>query len=420
MIHKKASISTVQRKLAIAKYFYYFIISVVIILLIGCTNYKDMEEQVAFKKLYAKYNVEYYENDNNDEHLTMIVITGEPSLTEFPEEMRAFKKLQEIRFINCNVTEIPEFITEFPELKALWLEGNPIKKIPSFITKCRKLNILDLSNTEVSQFPEGFGNLPITSLYIEGSKIQGFPTELYQFDSLTHLYLNPINELPSDIGNFKKLIHLKVALKSFKYLDTIKSIELLILSNSTGTHLPEGLGNLPLLRGLKMKYCKSLFKLPSSLGSLKVLSKLDLTGCTRLTGLPSSLNQIPIGTLKLSECNNLQSVPKGLQVGSIWAENVTWKSMPVGIFDSEASDLNVINHQITDITGIGRMKNLENLNMTNGKIKRIPPDINKCTKLNLLLLEGNEIENTYNAEISENVDTRLLGNPVFDRKQIDE
>ncbi|KXX66916.1 leucine-rich repeat domain-containing protein [Flammeovirga sp. SJP92] len=414
------SIGTVQRKLTSAKYFYYFISSVVTILLVGCTNYKDMEEKEAFEKLYAKYNVEYYENDSNDEHLTMIVITGEPSLTEFPEEMQAFKKLQEIRFINCNVTEIPEFITEFPELKALWLEGNPIKVLPSFITKCRKLNILDLSNTEVSQFPEGFGNLPITSLYIEGSKIQGFPNELYQFDSLIHLYLNPINELPSDIGNFEKLKHLKVALKSFKYLDTIESIELLILNNSTGTHLPEGLGNLPYLKGLNLRYCKSLFKLPLSLGNLAFLSKLDLTGCTRITGLPSTLNQVRMRILKLDECNSLRSVPKGLQVGSIWAENVTWKSMPTGIFDSRAHDLNVINHQITDITGIGRMKNLINLDLSNGKIKRIPPDINQCTKLDLFILEGNEIENTYNAEISENVDTRLLGNPVFDREQIDE
>ncbi|WP_157491705.1 leucine-rich repeat domain-containing protein [Flammeovirga sp. SJP92] len=379
-----------------------------------------MEEQEAFEKLYAKYNVEYYENDSNEEHLTMIVIENDPSLTEFPEELRAFKMLEEIKILNCNVTEIPEFITEFTELKTLRLNNNPIKELPSFITECKKLNLLILTSTNIERLPEGFEKLPITGLFLQGTKIKGFPDVIFQFDSLEHLGLPKMNELPSEISNFKKLSVLKVELKSFKYLDTIKSLRNLTLNNSTGAHLPEGLGNLPLLEHLHLRYCKNLFKLPSTMGNLNGLWGLDLTGCSRLTGLPSSLNQVPIGILRLNECNNIRSVPKGLQVGSIWAKDVTWKSMPVGIFDSEASDLNVINHQITDITGIGRMKNLENLNLTNGKIKRIPPDISQCTKLNLLLLEGNEIENTYNAEISENVDTRLLGNPVFDREQIDE
>ncbi|NME73023.1 hypothetical protein HHU12_34035, partial [Flammeovirga aprica JL-4] len=141
MIHKKASISTVQRKLAIAKYFYYFIISVVIILLIGCTNYKDMEEQEIIEILREQYDGSvYFELDNNNEHITLIEIEKATSLEEFPKEIQVLKKLEEIKILNCNVTEIPEFITEFPELKALWLEGNPIKEIPSFITKCHKLN----------------------------------------------------------------------------------------------------------------------------------------------------------------------------------------------------------------------------------------------------------------------------------------
>ncbi|KXX66917.1 leucine-rich repeat domain-containing protein [Flammeovirga sp. SJP92] len=379
-----------------------------------------MTEHELKEYLDNKYGNDVNYKTEKDGHISKVKFVDIPSLTEIPEEIRIFKRLEEIKIINCNVTEIPEFITEFTELKYLWLEGNPIKDLPSFITKCHKLKLLDLTSTNVSSFPEGFGELPITNVYIENTRIQGFPRELYQFDGLKELHLNPINELPSDIGSFKKLKHLKVALKSFKYLDTIESIESFTLNNSTGSHLPEGLGNLPLLNDLNLRYCKNLFKLPASMGNLKMLLGLDITGCSRITGLPSSLNQVPIGILKLDECNGLRSVPKGLQVGSIWAENVTWKSMPVGIFDSEASDLNVINHQITDITGIGRMKNLENLDLTNGKIKRIPPDINQCTKLNLLLLEGNEIENTYNAEISENVDTRLLGNPVFDREQIDE
>ncbi|NME73171.1 leucine-rich repeat domain-containing protein, partial [Flammeovirga aprica] len=173
------------------------------------------------------------------------------------------------------------------------------------------------------------------------------------------------------------------------------SLKSLTLNNSTGAHLPEGLGNLPLLEHLHLRHCKNLFKLPASMGNLRLLWGLDLTGCSRLTGLPSSLTQVPIGILKLSECNNLRSVPKGLNVGSILARDVTWKSMPVGIFDSDANSLNVINHQITDITGIGKMTNLKELDLTNGKIKRIPPGISKCTKLRLLLLEGNEIESTF-------------------------
>ncbi|NME73054.1 leucine-rich repeat domain-containing protein, partial [Flammeovirga aprica] len=151
MIHNKTSIGAVQRKLASAKYLYYFIISVVIILLIGCTNYMDMEEQEALKKLKDNYgsSIYSYNYDSNRKHIIMIKIKDDLSITKLPEELRAFKKLEEIKILNCNVTEVPEFITEFPELKALWMEGNPIKEIPSFITKCHKLNILDISSTEV-------------------------------------------------------------------------------------------------------------------------------------------------------------------------------------------------------------------------------------------------------------------------------
>ncbi|NME72996.1 leucine-rich repeat domain-containing protein, partial [Flammeovirga aprica] len=372
-----------------------FYLIAMLFLLTNCTNYRDMTEQEIKEYLDNQYgdNVNY--KTEKDGYISKVKFVDIPSLKDVPEKIRGFQRLEEIKIINCNITEIPKFITEFTELKTLWLEGCPIKELSPFITNCHKLSTLDLSSTEISKFPEGFGNLPITSLYLEGSKIQGFPEELYEFDSLTHLYLNPINELPSDISNFKNLKHLKVALKSFKYVDTIESIEILILNNSTGKHLPEGLGNLPSLKDLNLKYCKSLFKLPSSLGNLYFLSGLDLTGCSRLTGLPASLNKVPMRVLKIGECNNLRSVPKGLNVGSIWAENVTWKNMPVGIFDSKAHSLNVINHQITDITGIGRMTNLRKLDLTNGKIKRIPPDISKCTKLRLLLLEGNEIESTF-------------------------
>ncbi|NME73091.1 hypothetical protein, partial [Flammeovirga aprica] len=97
----------------------------ILFLLTNCTNYRDMTEQEIKEYLDNQYgdNVNY--KTEKDGHISKVKFVDIPSLKEIPEEILAFKKLEEIKILNCGVTEIPEFITEFSELKALRLNNNP-------------------------------------------------------------------------------------------------------------------------------------------------------------------------------------------------------------------------------------------------------------------------------------------------------
>ncbi|MBB3701540.1 hypothetical protein KMW28_26855 [Flammeovirga yaeyamensis] len=380
-----------------------------------------MEEKEAIQSLKDRNFEDFgYTLDKSKEYVIKIRIENASDLIEFPEELLAFKKLEHITIRNCNVAAIPEFIVEFSNLQQLELKGNPIKEIPEYITQCRKLYLLDIQNTEISILPEYLTKLPLQGIRLKGSKINGFPSILYEFDSLKALTLSELKELPSDIGKIKLEI-LYASLKSFKYLDDLENLNILDLKNSTAKYLPENFGNLQKLEHLNLENCKNLVKLPHSIGNIKMFWGITLSGCSRLTALPSSMNKVHIGALDLDLCYNLRSVPKGMMVGAITARETKWKSIPSGIFYSTCHNLDVTDHQITDITGIGNMYNLNILNLSRGNIKKIPDDIGRLKELSMLIIEHNDIK--VIPRVLDNCpklkSVRLYGNPVYDMKELE-
>ncbi|MBB3701537.1 hypothetical protein KMW28_26865 [Flammeovirga yaeyamensis] len=385
-----------------------------------------MNEEKVIKQLYKKYypnessvSKVRYDMDDNEDFVTSVTIENASNLTEFPEELLAFKKIEQITIRDCNIEEIPEFITAFDSLKILTVAGNPVKEIPEFIVNCKNLKQLDVENTEVSVLPDFLEELDLIGLHLKGSKITGFPTVLYKFKDLRILTISN-NELPSDIGSFKLTV-LYAELKSFKYIDQLENLAILDLSNSTAKYLPENFGNLQKLEQLNLENCKNLVKLPNSIGNIKRFWGLGLSGCSRLTALPSSMNKIDIGALHLSRCYNLKSVPKGMLVGGITARETKWKAMPSGIFYSTCHNLDVTDHQITDITGIGNMYNLNFLNLSRGNIKKIPDDIGRLKELSMLIMEHNDIKVIPRAldNCPKLKSVRLYGNPVYDMKELE-
>ncbi|NME72486.1 leucine-rich repeat domain-containing protein [Flammeovirga aprica] len=381
-----------------------------------------MEEQKVIDILYEKYDASmYYEMDDNEEFVTLVRIEKVETLTSFPEELRAFKHLEEIKIQKCNIKEIPEFITEFPNLKRLIIEENPISEIPEFIVECKKLQLLDIEKTDIKELPDFIKKLPLTGIQLKGSKVQGFPKILYQFDSLRGLTLNELDELPEDI-NTLKLTTLHVSLKSFKFLDSIEQLKVLSLVDSKGSRLPKDFGNLKKLAHLDLSNCKNLTRLPESIGNIRRFWSLTLGGCTRLTALPQSLTNSGISVLSLDSCYNLRTVPKGLQVGSLYADNTKWKAIPSGIFYSSSKKVQITDHNATDISGIGNLYNVTFINLSRGKIKKIPDEIGRLKKLRLLLMEHNDIKE-YPRALSNcpNLKSvRLFGNPVYDMSELND
>ncbi|WP_139263265.1 leucine-rich repeat domain-containing protein [Flammeovirga pacifica] len=385
-----------------------------------------MNEEEVIKQLYKKYypnessvSKVRYDMDDDENHVISVTIENASDLTEFPEELLAFKKLEQITIRDCNIEEIPEFITEFDSLKILTVYGNPVKEIPEFIVNCKNLKQLDVENTEVSVLPDFLEEIDLIGIYIKGSQITGFPKVLYKFKDLRILTISN-DELPSDIGSFKLKV-LCAELKSFKYIDQLEKLIELDLSNSTAKYLPENFGNLQKLEDLNLANCKNLVKLPHSIGNINRFWGITLSGCSRLTALPSSMNKIHIGALDLNRCYNLKSVPKGMMVGAITARETKWKAMPSGIFYSTCHNLDVTDHQITDITGIGNMYNLNILNLSRGNIQKIPDGIGRLKELSILIMEHNDIKVIPRAldNCLKLKGVRLYGNPVYDMEALE-
>ncbi|ANQ52282.1 hypothetical protein MY04_4947 [Flammeovirga sp. MY04] len=381
-----------------------------------------MEETEALERLEKKYNDSFnYVTDDSDEFVTKVIIKKNKELTEFPNELKAFKKLRRISLLNCNIKEIPYFVTEFDSLEEIAVVGSPIQELPDFLGKIKTLRSLNISGTDISEFPESLYELPIRTLILKGSKVVGFPESLYHWDkSLKILALEKADNLPSDMSRFTKLDWLYAELKSFKFVDEIPNLRILYLNNSTAKYLPENLGNLQKLEDLNLKDCKNLVKLPNSIGNLSLLESINLGGCERLTGLPQSMAKLKLGSIILDRCYNLKSITSGLTVGSIVARDTKWKSMPLGVFKSTAHDLWVTNHQITDITGIGNLYNLESCNLSYGKIKKIPEGVGRLKKLYTFSIEHNEIDFVPSAvENAPELDgVRTFGNPAYDMEQL--
>ncbi|ANQ52285.1 hypothetical protein MY04_4950 [Flammeovirga sp. MY04] len=308
-----------------------------------------MEEKDAIQSLENKEFEDFgYTLDENKEYVIKIRIENEKRLKEFPEELKAFKYLRRIVLMGCNISEIPEFVTQFDSLEEIAVGGNPIDELPEFISRIKTLKAINITSTNISEIPNSFSKLPIEGLFIKDSKIEGIPEICYQWkNTLNSIYLNDLNELPSNVKLFKNLERLHVTLNSFKYLDTIENLRFLYLNNSSAKYLPENFGNLKNLEDLELRNCKNLVKIPNSIGEIDGLWGLMLTNCERLTALPKGLKNVNIGVLELTGCHQLKTVPKGLQAGTIRAENTKWKSMPSGIFFSEANTLWVTGHQIT-------------------------------------------------------------------------
>ncbi|NME72488.1 hypothetical protein [Flammeovirga aprica] len=75
----------------------------VIGLLTNCTDYKNLEYKKAIDLIKKKNFEEFgYVLDDKKENVIKIRIENTESLTSFPEELRAFKHLEEIKIKYCN------------------------------------------------------------------------------------------------------------------------------------------------------------------------------------------------------------------------------------------------------------------------------------------------------------------------------
>jgi hypothetical protein len=126
------------------------------------------------------------------------------------------------------------------------------------------------------------------------------------------------NSIPGDIGEFKMLTHLSIALE-WSFVMRMRAIEPLEVetTKSLSVHmsrsverLPPDMGRLQRLERLELDCLDRLAHLPTELGSLGALQELQISRCQGLTHLPDSIQNIKtLKTLSVEYCTGLESIP---------------------------------------------------------------------------------------------------------------
>ncbi|NME67038.1 leucine-rich repeat domain-containing protein [Flammeovirga aprica] len=350
-------------------------------------------ERKAIENLYIKYGPKTQIAIDFENHHVYGVTFHSDTISKVPEELKAFKNMKDLAFMEGNIEEIPSFVAGFKELSSMSFYKNPLKRIPDFISGLKKLSDLDLSYTSVRTLPNSMKDLPIKKITLIGSNINHFPKVLYFYKSLEYLSIGYLKKLPADVGSsFRELQWLEAKLGSYENIHKIKSLFDLHLKECTPRTFPDNIKELQKLEELAFISCKRLTELPHSTWKLKNLQNLLLIGCESLKGLPESLVGLKrLQEIRITKGYNFNYFPSRMTLSHLSLEGVRWKRIPESILRSSVSKLEITNHQIESLSGLERMRNLEYCNLSHGKVFNIDEKIKRLKTLKYLDLSHNNL-----------------------------
>lgn len=170
------------------------------------------------------------------------------------------------------LSEIPNQIRKFDKLEEFNLANNLLLRIPAAIANLRALRALSVSNNKISEIPVELAHLPLLEyLDLAENQISEVPKHIGWHHSLKHLNIskNPITTLPAEISLCSQLQHLEAStcfLKKLpKELCALPELEILDLSHNALKELPSGIGLMPKLKQLHVEN-NQLTDFPLSLG----------------------------------------------------------------------------------------------------------------------------------------------------------
>lgn len=285
-------------------------------------------------------------------------------LSAFAERLFDSKKLRTIHTFQAhNCEEIDFSVFSNINLRVLDLNGKRIKNLSS-ITNLRHLRYLFLASLECH----------------DSLEIQSICT-LYNLQTLV-LHIPALTKFPRNIGNLKRLRHLK-----FFESGGIESI-------------PESITSLSNLQTLDLYECSALEYLPRNIGGLEGLRKLVLTNA-KITTVPETITKCCyLEKLILKDCFYLKALPRDLDhlkfLKCLELKETKLKALPESITKcSNLESLSIISSPLEELpSNIGALTHLSRLDVTGTKIRELPISVTELYNLrtlsfsNCYLLEG--------------------------------
>lgn len=317
-------------------------------------------------------------------------------------DLEGCEHLQELHISNNFIREIPErFCEKLPSLKVLDLRDNKIEKLPDEIAMLQSLMRLDLSNNSIYSLPTSLCTLAhLVSLQVEGNPIRSIRRDVIACG--THRILKTLRDRGAGgPGNPVKVEQRATILeKPFPDIYQLKKTRSLSLCGKGLAEIPDEVfvdaknAEITIVDFSKNK----LRQLPEGLVHLSsMISELNMNAniLTEVQPFVSQFNQIKY--LNLS-CNHLEFLPNevGLMVTmrEINIANNRFRTFPRCIY--ELTHLEIIlacDNKVEEIDategGLGALKRLATLDLSNNNLKSVPPVLGNMTQITALLLHGN-------------------------------
>jgi len=337
--------------------------------------------------------------------LETLNLSGCANLKKCPETAR---KLTYLNLNETAVEELPQSIGELSGLVALNLKNcNLLVNLPENIYLLKSLLIADISGcSSISRLPEFSRN--IRYLYLNGTAIEELPSSIGDLRKLIYLDLvgcNRLRNLPSAVSKLVCLEKLSLSGCSSitEFPKVSNNIKELYLNGTAIREIPSSIECLFDLAELHLRNCKQFEILPSSICRLRKLERLNLSGClqfwdfpevlepmvylrylyleqTSITKLPSPIgNLMGLACLEVGNCKYLKDIECFVDL-----------QLPKRCVDLDClRKLNLDGCSLSKVPdSLGRLSSLEVLDLSGNDFKTIPISINKLLELQYLGLRN--------------------------------
>jgi Leucine-rich repeat (LRR) protein len=281
---------------------------------------------------------------------------------------------QSIIISNKNIRLLLPEITRFKNLKILNLDGNQISTLPKELFELEQLEELDLSSNKLNVLPPDIGKLKnLKKLSIRNMKLTHLPDELTDLSNLTKLDVggNELISLPETIGKLKKLEIFGASDNQIKRLPEsfceLKNLREFVMIRTELEKLPENIGQLSNLEVLRIEHNR-IVSLPDSFGKLRKVKQLNLRSTSEFV-----FKEFPRILLELSDLEKLS-----------FGFFCTYTELPAEIDRMKSLrilDLSNSRHLKELPSSIGKLTQLEELNLEHTDLHELPENIGELKKL---------------------------------------